>query len=200
MAGIAPECRLLSVRIFNDWGASSEGLAAAAVTWAVDHGARVINASWGTILPGEAGKMAFEDAIARGVVLVAAMGNSGTGAPIAYPAATTGAIAVAASNDRDGWPSFSSVGEHVSVAAPGEGILSTYPVALGNGFRVMSGTSMAAPHVSGLVGIMLAREPKLTPAMVKDRIERTALDTVLTGRDSYSGAGRIDAPGALGLR
>jgi len=200
IAGIAPDCTLLSVRIFNDWGHSSEGVAAAAVTWAVDHGAKVINASWGTTLPGEAAKQAFADAVARGTVLVAAAGNSGKGADPAYPAAVPGVIAVAASTDLDGWPSFSSTGEHVSVAAPGESILSTYPRSRSQGYRIMSGTSMAAPHVSGLVALMVSREPKLAPAEIKDRLERTAQDTVMTGRDPYSGAGRIDAVRALGPR
>ena len=198
IAGIAPDCPILSIRIFNDWGHSSEGVAAAAVTWAVDHGARVINASWGTILPGEAAKQAFADAVARGVVLVAATGNSGKNAEPAYPAAIPGVIAVAASTDLDGWPAFSSTGDHVSVAAPGESILSTYPVAKGQGYRIMSGTSMAAPHVTGLVALMLSRDAALSPDTIKNRLERTAIDTVLTGRDMYSGAGRIDAVRALG--
>ena len=197
IAGIAPDSPILSIRIFNDWGHSSEGVAAAAVTWAVDHGARVINASWGTLLPGEAAKQAFADAVSRGVVLVAAAGNSGKNADPSYPAAIPGVIAVAASTDLDGWPTFSSTGDHLSVAAPGEGILSTYPWAKGQGYRIMSGTSMAAPHVTGLVALMLSRDPAQSPAKIKDRLERTAIDTVLTGRDMYSGAGRIDAVRAL---
>ncbi|MBM3276369.1 MAG: S8 family serine peptidase, partial [Candidatus Sericytochromatia bacterium] len=74
IAGIAPGCKVMPVKIFNDWGHSTEGAAAAAVIWAVDHGAKVINASWGSPLPGQAAMDAFQYAVDKDVVLVAAVG------------------------------------------------------------------------------------------------------------------------------
>lgn len=197
IAGAAPGVKILPVRIFNDFGHSSDGASAAAVIWAVDHGAKVINASWGSPMPGEAATAAYQYALSKDVVFVAAVGNSGKNDTEYFPGASEGVIGVSATNDIDGWGSFSTFGDWVDVAAPGEGILSTYPLSKGNGYRIMRGTSMAAPLVSGLAALIRSRFPELTQAQVKARLEATAKDVIMNGKDPYAGHGRVDAYRAL---
>ncbi|HEY9857660.1 MAG TPA: S8 family serine peptidase [Stenomitos sp.] len=196
IAGVAPGCKLMPVRIFDDFGHSSEGTSAAAVIWAVDHGAKVINASWGSSLPGQAAMDAYQYALDHDVVFVSAVGNSGTNDQN-FPAAMPGIIAVSGTTDMDTWASFSTWGDWVSVAAPGEGILSTFPMAKGNGYRIMRGTSMASPFVAGAAALVRSQFPNLKQAEVKARLEATAKDVIQPGRDPYSGAGRVDIARAV---
>jgi len=190
IAGLAPGCALMPVRIFNDFGHTRDGIAAEAVIWAADHGARVINCSWGSPMDGEAMRDAISYAASRDVVVVAAVGNGGKNEPN-WPGAHPDAIGVAASTDLDGWASFSAWGDWVDLAAPGKGVLSTYPVALGNGYRTMEGTSMAAPFVTAAAALVRSAHPDWPAAKVREALEQTAKDTVVTGRDGYSGFGRV---------
>jgi subtilisin family serine protease len=197
IAGIAPGCKLMPVRIFNNWGHSEGGLSTAAVIWAVDHGAKVINASWGSPMLGEAAKAAYEYAIAKDVVFVAAVGNSGKEDTEYYPGASPEAIGVSAVNSDDRWASFSTFGEWVDLAAPGANVLSTYPLKLGNGYKIMDGTSMAAPFVSAAAALVRSQYPSLTQAQVRSQLERTAKDVIMTGKDKYAGWGRVDIARAV---
>jgi len=196
IAGIAPGCRLMPVRIFNDFGHSESGRSAAAVIWAVDNGAKVINASWGSPMEGAASKAAYQYAIQRDVVFVAAAGNSGNEEP-KYPGASVEAIGVSATNDIDGWASFSTFGDWIALAAPGKGILSTYPLHKGNGYRIMEGTSMAAPFVTAAAALVRSEYPDWNVAQVRAQLERTAKDVIMTGKDKYSGHGRVDMARAV---
>jgi len=197
IAGIAPACKLLPVRIFDDSGHTSDGASNAAVVWAVDHGAKVINASWGTPSYSESSKAVYKYAQDHDVLVVSAVGNTGKEWDPSYPAAYDGVVAVAATTDQDGWASFSTWGDWITLAAPGEGILSTYPLAKGNGYRIMSGTSMAAPCVSGVAALVRSQYPQLSQAQVIARLYATAKDTVMTGKDKYVGYGRVDAARAV---
>jgi subtilisin family serine protease len=198
VAGLAPGCKLLPVRIFNNFGHSTSGASAEAVIWAVDHGAKVINASWGSPMQSQAMTDALAHAAAKDVVVVAAAGNSGNNEP-KYPGAEELAVGVAASTDIDGWASFSTFGDWVDLAAPGEGVLSTYPVALGTGYRIMRGTSMAAPHVTAAAALLRSQHPDWTRQQVIDRLYATAKDIIQTGKDPYAGHGRVDVAKALGV-
>ena len=197
IAGVAPGCKILPVRIFNDFGHSTTGASAAAVIWAVDHGAKVINASWGSPMPGAAAEAAYQYALQKDVVFVSAVGNSGNNETKSYPGATEGVIGVAATTDIDTWGSFSTWGDWVDLAAPGEGILSTYPVAKGNGYRIMRGTSMASPLVAGVAALVRSQHPGWTNVQVADRLYATAKDVIMSGIDPYSGHGRVDAARAV---
>lgn len=197
IAGIAPGCKLLPVRIFNDMGHTTEGAANAALIWAVDHGAKVINASWGTPSDSAAGRTAIRYALDHDVVVVAAVGNTGKEWDPSYPAAYEGVVAVAGTTDIDGWASFSTYGDWITLGAPGAGILSTYPLSKGTGYRIMDGTSMAAPCASGVAALVRSQHPQLTQAQVVGRLYATARDTVMTGKDKYVGYGRVDAARAV---
>ncbi|MBC7544907.1 MAG: S8 family serine peptidase [Candidatus Sericytochromatia bacterium] len=169
---------------------------AAAIIWAVDHGAKVINASWGSSMESESDKTALKYAFDHDVVFVSAVGNSGNNEPN-YPGASEGVIGVAATTDIDTWGSFSTYGDWVDVAAPGEGILSTFPMAKGNGYRIMRGTSMACPLVTGAAALIRSQFPQMTYTQVKARLESTAKDVIQPGKDPYAGFGRINVERAI---
>jgi subtilisin family serine protease len=193
---VAPGCKLLPVRIFNDFGHSTAGVSAAAIIWAVDHGAKVINCSWGSPMQGEADNAALQYAADHDVVVVAAVGNAGTNDP-KWPGADDRVIGVAATTDIDTWGSFSTWGDWVDLAAPGEGILSTFPMAKGNGYRIMRGTSMAAPFVTAAAALVRSQNPGWNRQQVQERLQQTAKDVIQQGKDPYAGFGRVDMAKAL---
>jgi hypothetical protein len=138
---------------------------------------------------------AISYARSQGVVVVAAAGNyRAKRNPILYPAADPGVIAVAATDAKDKFASFSNAGTYVDIAAPGVDILSTVP---NNGYAYYSGTSMASPHVAALAALLLADRPSATPDQVEQAIEAGSVDLGPTGKDKDYGYGRIDAPAAL---
>ncbi len=128
------------------------------------------NMSLGTPSYSYALKDAVDYVISRGVVVVAAAGNSYRRIAF-YPAAFNGVISVAASTPRDEKADFSCIGWWNSVAAPGERILSVIP---NNNYRALNGTSMAAPFVAGAAALLLAEYPGLKPVEVMNQIEQTA--------------------------
>jgi len=196
VAGLAPGCKILPVRIFNNLGHSESGRSAAAVIWAVDHGANVINASWGSPSDSESTKAAIQYALSKNVVFVAAVGNSGNDDP-KYPGALDEVIGVSATNADDRWASFSTFGDWVDLAAPGKAVLSTYPIDKGNGYKIMEGTSMAAPHVSAAAAVLMSQHPDWSVAQIRAQLEGTAKDVIMSGKDKYSGYGRVDLARAV---
>ncbi|MEE8424275.1 MAG: S8 family serine peptidase, partial [Elusimicrobiota bacterium] len=122
------------------------------IQWTVEYGMDIANFSLGASQGTEALADAVKAAKAGGVAIIAATGNSGraVGVPAAYPEV----LAVAASDSSDRVAYFSSRGPEVDVIAPGVGIRSTY---MGGGYRNLSGTSMACPHVAGLAALAVAR-------------------------------------------
>jgi thermitase len=196
VAGLASGCKLMPVRIFNDFGHSTSGISAAAIVWAIDHGAKVINASWGSPMQSQADKDALRYAIEKGVVFVTAVGNSGKNDTEYYPGAAPEAIGVSATTDIDTWASFSTFGPWVDVAAPGKGILSTYPVAKGS-WRIMEGTSMASPAVAAAAALVRSQYPHWSAEQVRAQLERTAKDVIMNGKDDYAGHGRVDIARAV---
>lgn len=192
IAGLAGETTIMPVDVFDYAIGAYEDLIRG-IIYATDNGAHVINMSLGASSYSLGEEMAVNYAFSHGVVVVAAAGNDG-GEMLHYPAAHPNAIAVASTTADDVLSAFSTRGVWVDVAAPGSSIYSTFR---GNSYRTMSGTSMATPHVAGLAGLILSRNPTLTPTEVRDIIESTADDLGPTGRDIYFGAGRINAGRAL---
>ncbi len=170
----------------------------------------VINMSLGGPSPSAALDDAVKQAIAAGVVVVAAAGNSNSKLKM-YPAAIDGVIAVAATDRVDNKAFYSSFGPHVSLAAPGgdpyadadgdgvlDGILSTVvDVGLGPTWSQKSGTSMACPHVAAAAFLLRSIAPNLTPIEVRAFLCAGALDLGAPGPDKYYGYGRLDAGRAL---
>jgi subtilisin family serine protease len=198
LIGVSPGARILSVRSFSvsASGDSTTGTTFSIVKgldWAMERHAQVINMSFaGPADPVTARTLA--EAARAGIVLVAAAGNAGPGSPPLFPADDPNVIAVAATDESDRLFKFSTPGPHIAVAAPGVDMI----VAAPNGrYNIMSGTSLAAPLVSGVVALMLGRNPTLDPKAVRNILMATARDLGPPGRDDLYGAGLVDASRAV---
>jgi len=220
IAGVAGDAQLLIVQAGGPAGAFTDVEEAAAIVYAVDHGARILNLSLGGPSTSITERRAIDYAIARGALLVAAVGNSyANGNPVEYPAALlqpTGSrgvggrgLAVAASTRSGERAPFSSTGTHLSLAAPGEAVFSAlsssspasrYPrVALpgssGGLYGYGSGTSFASPQVAGAAALVWAANPQLRADEVASILEQTA-----SGQGSWTaelGYGVLDVAAAI---
>ncbi|GAE33512.1 protease [Halalkalibacter akibai JCM 9157] len=136
---------------------------------------------------------AIRYAYEQDVILIGASGNDNVEDPM-YPAFYDEVFTVAAVNDARNRAFFSNYGQHVDVTAPGEHIPSLFP---NNNYVVMSGTSMAAPHVAGLAGLIRSLRPDLSNEEVYEVMRSTAKDLGTKGHDVYYGFGEIDIAAAL---
>ena len=204
--GVAPRARILPVRVlaFDPGSRQCVGRpddVAAGIRWAVANGARILNLSLGPDVPGlsttSSVPRAVEEAAKAGVVVVFSAGNATTPVTDTYAAS---AIIVAATGPNGELASYSQRGAGVDLAAPGgdpttpdvcapqDCVTSLFP---GGRYAVAAGTSMAAPHVSGVAALLIAQDPARTRGQVLDRLLGTAIPTAGAGR------GRLDAEAAL---
>ena len=191
VTGVCWKVSIMAVKCLSSSGQGSAETVADSIEWAARNGADVISMSLGSSQPSSVVEDAVNFAYGEGVVLVAAAGNSASSAKH-YPAAYDKVIAVAATDKNDKRASFSQYGSWIDVAAPGVDILSTIP---GNKeYDTKSGTSMACPHVAGLAGLLLSKNPNLSNSEVRD-ILRSTTDTI--NPDHPIGTGRINAFKAL---
>jgi hypothetical protein len=167
--GVAPASKVLAVKVLDARGRGTSVSVAEGIRFSTRAGAKVINLSLGSPFPSLFIAQAVAEAVAAGVVVVAAAGNNGSTSRF-YPAAFPGVIAVGASTYMDTRASFSNHGGWVSVAAPGQGI---YQTGLGNAYVSLNGTSMAAPHVAGAAALLLAAHPDWRADVVRDALVRT---------------------------
>jgi len=149
IATIAPQCQLMNVKVADDTGNCQAAVVARGITWAVDHGAEVINISLCTESSADL-EQAINYAWSQGAVIVAAAGNEGQSAPT-YPACYVRCLSVAAIDVNNSLALLSNHGDWVDVAAPGAKIYSTLPQ---NEYGYKSGTSSAAAHVSGVAALV----------------------------------------------
>lgn len=149
IAAIAPECRLINVKVCDDVGRCEASTAAEGIIWAVNHGAKVINIGF-CVESSPYLELAINYAWSQGVVIVAAAGNEGKSTPV-YPAYYANCVAVAATNVNNSLALLSNYGDWVDMAAPGFNIYSTQPQ---NQYGYKSGTSSAAAHVSGVAALV----------------------------------------------
>jgi subtilisin family serine protease len=196
--GTAPAARLLAVHAFSSNAAKAESTTfniLKGIDWAVGQGARVINMSFaGPKDPSleRALKLAYD----RGIVLVAAAGNAGAKSPPLFPGADPFVIAVTATDIDDKLFPGANRGKYISVAAPGVDILVPAPE---SGYQLTTGTSVAAAEVSGIVALLLERNPKLTPADIRRILSASARRLAPGDRDDNFGSGLIDPLKALQL-
>ncbi|HEY9843370.1 MAG: S8 family serine peptidase [Candidatus Sericytochromatia bacterium] len=215
IAGVAPEAKILPIKIFPDLtdiissivapgGDESQtivSMLADAIVWAADHGANVINMSLAVNEQSATLDRAVAYALGKNVTVVVAAGNSRHEDNARnYLAAINGVIAVGATDDKDNVTFFSNSGDYVSIAAPGLDVISSVPSFLGiNPYVKMSGTSMAAPNVAGVAALLHSKfGATATPAWIKQRLESSALDRGEAGRDDLYGHGLVNAYKALG--
>ncbi len=220
IAGGGGDARLMVVQAGRADGSFSDVEEAAAIVWAVDHGARVINLSLGGAKTSTVEQRAVQYAFSQGALLVAAVGNEHLeGNPVEYPAALLqqpgsrgaggGGLAVGASTRLGARAAFSNTGSHLSLAAPGEGVFAAVsssseairfprvalPGSLAGLYGYGSGTSYAAPQVAGAAALTWAANPELTAAEVATILEQTASGG---GRwNAQLGYGVLDAAAAV---
>jgi serine protease len=219
VAGVAPKAKVLPVRVVGRCGAYTSDIIDG-MLWAAGvpvqgvptnaHPARVINLSLGSVNACSNSMQAAIDAVrAQGAVVVAAAGNSNIDVARVSPASCRGVIAVAASGRHGQRTYYSNYGKRITVAAPGgdmrevteDGILSTY----NSGTRrpgvdmlaYMQGTSMSAPHVSGVAALMLAINPRLSPDTVQMLLKQSARPMSPAACPGGCGGGLLDAAAAV---
>ncbi len=199
VVGVAPMASLYAVKVLSDAGSGQTSWILAGMAWARQNGMNVISMSLGSP---SCQSVAYTNAIAQlnaaGVTVVCAAGNSGgtTFPCVGSPANSLGTIAVAAVDANKVKASFSSSGttccppgaNPVSISAPGVSINSTVP----GGYKLMSGTSMACPHVAGAAALVKQRFPTFTPAQIKAKLMATATDLGTPGNDPSYGAGLVN--------
>jgi hypothetical protein len=215
LVGIAPGVRLLAVHAFSSNTTDSAQATSAhilmGIDWAIRKGAKVINMSFAG--PDDPMlQLALQKAHDKGVVLIGAAGNMGPKSPPLYPAADPNVIAVTATDAKDQLLAQANRGPYVAVAAPGVDILEPAP----NGaYQLTTGTSVAAAHVSGIVALLLDRDPSLDVATIRDILTSSAKhpgakanpgakgepeskgDLASKGRDDEFGWGLVDPYRAL---
>ncbi len=195
--GIAPLCQLLIGKVLGDSGAGSAPWIAKGIYWAIEKKAHIISMSLGSPVEIPLIHEAIKEAIKAGIFIVAAAGNEGpTIDTIGYPAKWPEVISVGSIDRRRQISSFSSRGDRVDICAPGDQILSCYPP---TGLAKLSGTSMAAPFVSGVVALKISRqmkfpngEPINTQQELLKVLRESATDAGAKGRDPNYGYGIID--------
>ncbi|MBI2077791.1 MAG: S8 family serine peptidase [Euryarchaeota archaeon] len=195
IAGVAL-ATLLPVKVLDLGAGGCSGTFAAlanGITWSTDQGAAVISMSLGcSACSSSAVTAALEYAAAHNVLSVCAAGN-GQGGPVMFPASDANCVAVAAVNADGSFATYSSRGPKVEIAAPGTGILSTYN---DGGYAAFSGTSLAAPHVSGVAALVAAAAPGISALELRQRLRASAINTLLPAEEE--GAGLVNACTAVG--
>ncbi|MGI9477795.1 MAG: S8 family peptidase [Hyphomicrobiaceae bacterium] len=197
LVGVAPNVRLLAARaFFRERGGpplTTTFVLLRAVDWSFRSKARVFNLSF-TGPQDSAVRKILKSVHDRGAILVAAAGNAGPKAPAAYPAAYPEVLAITALDKSNKLYKKANRGSYVAAAAPGVDVL--VPIPRG-GYDIKSGTSFAAAHISGLIALMLERNPALTTEQIRAHITSAAHDLGPKGHDKLFGAGRADALAAV---
>ncbi|OEH86914.1 hypothetical protein BHU72_01240 [Desulfuribacillus stibiiarsenatis] len=170
LIGVAPEAELYPVKAFDKHGKALLSDIGKAVEWCVENDIRLINMSFGTSSSNQTLQEIYLQAYERGAVMIAASGNNGPDGAMGYPGRYPFTIAVGATDEEDEIASFSSRGVPVNICAPGVDILSCW---LHGGVKRLKGTSMATPHVTGTVALMLERYPQLYFGQIRQVLSAT---------------------------
>ena len=206
--GIAGDSELYMAKVFDKNGSAPDRHILDAITWATDQGCRVLSMSLGArVLPNQGIDVYYERAgkyaLAHNCVVVAAAGNEsarsmGVKAPVDSPANCPSFLAVAAVDQHLAVADFSCAGinpdQDVDIAAPGVNVYSTWPIALVKPpYRTISGTSMATPHVAGVLALLWEKHPNFTAAQIVSELRRLAKQLPGLGVSDV-GVGLVQAP------
>lgn len=194
VVGVAPRVSLYAIKVLNAAGNGTISNLIRGIEWAISNQMHILNIS---ISGGKSTppllEYVIQSAVKRGIIVVAAAGNTGTpagtGDTVSIPARIGPVLSVAALNRSNRREPYSATGK-VDVSAPGSRILSTYSY---RRFAILSGTSMAAAHVSGVLAIYRAAYPRIGSQELKHMLLNRAIDLPPEGRDSLTGAGLVQA-------
>lgn len=194
IVGAAPDALLYSVKVLGGDGSGYLSDVIAGVDWAIANDMDIVNLSLGMTTDSFALHQIVDQAYSRDVLVVAAAGNSGTstgtGDTVNYPAKYSSVIAVGATDSSDLRASFSSTGPDVEMAAPGSGVTSTY---LNGQYVKMSGTSMAAPYVTGQLALLKEAYPAMTAGELRSKLHSAVKDLGTSGKDAWYGYGLVQS-------
>lgn len=195
IVGVAPKAELIIGKVLGDDGSGSGEDIANGIDWAVDKGADIISMSLGAQVDIPVIHESIKRAVNNGVFFICAAGNDGLNY-VDYPGAYEETIAVGSINRQKRLSTFSSIGDEVTIVAPGEDINSTYPP---NSYAKLSGTSMATPFVAGVAALMLSKHKKYggdtlinTQKDLEKHLSMTATDIGSIGFDNKYGWGLIN--------
>ncbi|WP_187355366.1 S8 family serine peptidase [Paenibacillus tengchongensis] len=192
--GVASQASIYAVKVLDQNGNGYASGIIQGIEWAIQNNMNIISMSFGASNYNQALHEAVQDAAAHGILLIASAGNRGMGDETEnYPARYPEVISVGAVNKNHQRAAFSSTGSELDLVAPGTDIVSTTNT---NNYGAASGTSMAAPHVTGAAAVIWARNRQLSAAQVKDALQLSA--TSLGALKEY-GSGIVNLPKSLGL-
>ena len=196
LMGIAPAARIYAIHAFSSNAASADSTTfniLKGLDWAASKGVRVINMSFaGPRDPSM--ERALKNAHDKGIVLIAAAGNAGPKSPPLFPGADPNVIAVTATDSNDKIFSGANRGRYIAVAAPGVDILVPAP---DDTYQLTTGTSVSSAEVSGIVALLLERNPNLTPEEVRKILTVSAKHPGTKERDDDFGSGLVDPSKAI---
>ncbi len=220
VAGVAYCASIMPVKVLDSSGSGTSANVVDGITWAVNNGAKVLNLSLGGSAYSSSMQAAVTNAYDNGRIVIAAMGNNDSSTPF-YPAALTNVIAVGAIRYDETRSYYSNYGSHIAVVAPGgdvtvdqngdgygDGVLQqTFYHVCGEGtpdygsfvYCFFQGTSMAAPHVTGVAALLVANGTASSPDHVRQALQNTAKDLGAAGWDQYYGWGLVQAYDALNM-
>lgn len=198
--GIAPDADVYAIKSLDQYGGGKQGDVIKGIEWAITNKLDIINLSITSCDASPALEETIRKAYKSGIMIVAASGNYDDPCiepfnDIKYPARYSDVIGVGAINKYNKLAGFSYTGKSLQLTAPGEDIMSTFFDKDGNDtYKRMSGTSMAAPYVTGTLALYKEAYPQLTAKQIKETVYRNALDLGEKGKDRQFGYGLVQAP------
>lgn len=197
VVGVAPDTELYAVKVLDQRGFGDYGKVIQGITWAIDNNMDIISMSFGGNEFSQALLDAIQLADASGILLVAAAGNRGSWGgqeeTELYPALYPEVISVGSVDKTFQRLYYSSIGSELDIMAPGDEVLSTTK---DGSYGYLSGTSMAAPHITGAAAVLWAKSPEMNNHQVKEALLQTATPL---GSSSLYGKGIVNLAKALGL-
>lgn len=190
VVGVAPDVQIYALKVLDSQGNAKWSTVAKAIDWAITNKIQVLNMSFGGNQGSKTIEKALNKAYNSGMVLIASSGNTGDNTNLFYPANYSSVIAVGATDQNNNIAAFSNRGTKIELVAPGVDIESTYP---GNSYRMLSGTSMAAPHITGVASLLWSKDPTLTNFQVREKLRQSTTDLGLPGVDVVYGYVLINA-------
>ncbi len=198
MVGMAPNVELYAIKSMNSEGVGTTSQVTEGVKWAIQNNIQILNLSISISFYDRPLELMLQEAFNQGMIIVSAAGNEGGSSgqdTITYPAKFSSVIAVGALKNDLSREVNSSVGPTLEVTAPGKDVRSLYPQELDvwddkqDGYRALTGTSMAAPHVVGVLALYKEQHPNMSNVKLREVLQTTAKDLGKAGRDELYGFG-----------